>query len=134
MSMTIIYFVHGTTTDNEVGMATGWSPGELSELGRQQATRLGEQVVVDFDVMISSDLKRAVDSASLGFAGKCRLEQDARLRECNYGDLTGGDEKVVKQNMLRCVDKAFLKGESYRDVEQRMRELLSDLAKDPPYF
>jgi len=29
----ITYFVHGTTTDNEAGKATGWLPGELSAVG-----------------------------------------------------------------------------------------------------
>lgn len=27
MSVKITYFVHGTTTDNENGIATGWAPG-----------------------------------------------------------------------------------------------------------
>jgi quercetin dioxygenase-like cupin family protein len=37
MSVKITYFVHGTTTDNEADLATGWLPGKLSEIGRQQA-------------------------------------------------------------------------------------------------
>lgn len=28
--MTITYFVHSITTDNEKGLATGWLPGELA--------------------------------------------------------------------------------------------------------
>lgn len=129
MSVQITYFVHGTTTDNESGRATGWLPGELSELGIRQAKEQGALVTDCFDVMISSDLKRAIDSATLGFAGKCPLFQDSRLRECNYGDLNGGDEKSVKQDMLRYVTERFPNGESYKDVEKRMRELLTDLAK-----
>ena len=31
MSVKIIYFVHGTTTDNIEHKSTGWLPGELSE-------------------------------------------------------------------------------------------------------
>lgn len=27
MPLKITYFVHGTTTDNEQGLATGWLPG-----------------------------------------------------------------------------------------------------------
>ena len=42
MSVKITYFVHGTTTDNEQDLATGWAPGELSELGKEQAKDLGE--------------------------------------------------------------------------------------------
>ena len=36
MSVKIIYFVHGTTTDNLEHKASGWNPGELSEKGIQQ--------------------------------------------------------------------------------------------------
>jgi len=44
MSVDITYFVHGTTTDNEQELATGWLPGELSETGRRQAKDLGDMV------------------------------------------------------------------------------------------
>ena len=51
MSIKITYFVHGTTTDNEKKISTGWSPGELSELGIQQAKNLGKLVAnKHFDV------------------------------------------------------------------------------------
>jgi len=33
MAAKITYFVHGTTTDNEQDLATGWLPGELSGCG-----------------------------------------------------------------------------------------------------
>ena len=36
MSVKIIYFVHGTTTDNEKHIATGQNSGVLSELGIQR--------------------------------------------------------------------------------------------------
>ncbi len=42
VSVRITCFVHGTTTDNEQGTATGWLPGELSALGREQAAKLRE--------------------------------------------------------------------------------------------
>lgn len=129
MSLTITYFVHGTTTDNESGLATGWLPGELSELGKQQAKGLGALVKDRFDAMISSDLKRATDSALLGFKGKCEFHPDLRLRECNYGDLNGTDEKRVKQDMLSHVSKPFPNGESYEDVEYRVRAFLLDVMK-----
>ena len=54
----ITYFVHGTTTDNEQDLATGWAPGELSELGIQQAKNLGKEIKDrKFDVVFCSDLK-----------------------------------------------------------------------------
>jgi alpha-ribazole phosphatase/probable phosphoglycerate mutase len=58
MAVKITYFVHGTTTDNEKDLATGWMPGELSELGKKQAKELGRLVSgKDFDAVFCSDLK-----------------------------------------------------------------------------
>lgn len=124
----ITYFVHGTTTDNEQGIATGWNPGELSELGREQCLKLKELIKEKtFDVVFCSDLKRAVDSAKITFEGQAPILPDRRLRECNYGDLNGGDAKKVESMTVECVDKPFLNGESYKDVEKRIRSFLSDL-------
>ena len=125
--MHITYFVHSTTTDNEEHKATGTLPGELSARGREQAVELGKLVSTQFDAMVSSDLKRAVESAELGFAGRFPLEQDSRLRECDYGELNGGPEEIAKADMLGHIYKKFPGGESYEDVEARMRDLLTDL-------
>ena len=80
MAIKITYFVHGTTTDNENGLATGWSQGELSAKGISRVKNLAK-VVQDknFDVVFCSDLKRAIDSANIAF-GKYQIIQDKRLR------------------------------------------------------
>ena len=71
MSVKITYFVHGTTTDNENDLATGWAQGELSEKGKIQAQDLGKLVAEQkFDVVFYSDLKRAVESTKLTFEGE----------------------------------------------------------------
>ncbi|MFH1400061.1 MAG: histidine phosphatase family protein [Nanoarchaeota archaeon] len=122
----IVYFVHGTTTDNQDGRCTGWNPGELSDLGMRQSKELSGQVdSSDFAVIFCSDLKRAVDSARLGFDGKVSIRQDARLRECNYGDFNGAkDEDFVKEDHI---DVPHPNGESYKDVERRVRSFLDDM-------
>ena len=59
--LTLTYFVHGTTTDNERGISSGWSDAELSELGIKQSVDLKQQIGdKKFDVVFCSDLKRAV--------------------------------------------------------------------------
>lgn len=125
MAITITYFVHGTTTDNERGLSTGWAPGELSELGKKQAKELGT-IVGDkkFDAVFCSDLKRAVDSAELAFGSKYAIIQDKRLRECDYGDLTQTPDKEDEDEY---VDKPFPSGESYKDVEKRVADFLAFL-------
>ena len=43
----ITYFVHGTTTDNEKGIASGWLNPSLSDTGIQQAKELGMRMKMD---------------------------------------------------------------------------------------
>lgn len=128
MAVKITYFVHGTTTDNESGLATGWLPGELSEKGIEQSKILASQVAdIKFDVVFCSDLQRAIDSAELGFGDKYEIIQDERLRECNYGDMNGKSAKEFKDNMMGYVDSPFPNGESYKDVEKRMNSFVEFL-------
>ena len=126
----IKYFVHGTTTDNVEKKATGWLPGELSEKGIQQAKALSEIIKDEyFDIVISSDLKRAIDSAHIDFKGRdIKILNDSRLREGNYGDYNGKDSQLV--NYSDHINKAFPNGESMLDVEKRMRSFVSYLKEN----
>ncbi|MCL5430366.1 MAG: histidine phosphatase family protein [Candidatus Marsarchaeota archaeon] len=120
MVVKVTYFVHGTTIDNENGIATGWAPGELSDTGKEQAVELAKQTAhIRFNAVFCSDLKRAVDSATISFSGKNKIIQDKRLRECNYGDFNSKPEKF-KKDMTRYIDRPFPNGECYKDVEKRI--------------
>jgi broad specificity phosphatase PhoE len=131
MPVRITYFVHGTTTDNERGIGTGWLPGELSKLGTQQARDLGPMVESQhFDILFCSDLKRAVDSARLGFGDKYKIVPDGRLRECNYGDLNGKPTSEWESRAKDYIDTPFPNGESYRDVERRVAGFITMLKRD----
>lgn len=128
MTTKITYFVHGTTTDNEKGLSTGWMPGKLSTLGIEQTKGLGPLVAdKKFDVIFCSDLKRAVDSAHYSFANKYDIIKDERLRECNYGDFNEAEEHSFKSDMTKYIRIPFPNGESYEDVEKRMRSFLDHL-------
>ena len=124
MSVKVTYFVHGTTTDNEAKLASGWKPGELSEKGKMQARALRDLIDRDsIDVVFCSDLKRAIDSTEIVFENKKQVIIDSRLRECNYGDLDGKHKSLVVYEDH--IDEAFPNGESLLDVEKRMREFVS---------
>ncbi len=129
MSIKIAYLVHGTTTDNEKNLCTGWTPGELSELGIQQAKELGQQIgYKKFDVFFTSDLKRATDSARLAFDNKYKFIEDKRLRECNYGDFNQADDSKV--DYKKYIDQRFPNGESMKDVEKRIKNFIDYLKKE----
>ncbi len=131
MAVHITYFVHGTTTDNETKKSTGWNPGELSDLGKQQSIDLKELIKgKKFDAVFCSDLKRAVDSAELTFGGEVPIIQDARLRECNYGDWNGAGEEIVKKDVLKRIDEPFPNGECYKDVGKRIKDFLNYLLEN----
>lgn len=123
----IKYFVHGTTTDNINKIASGWLPGELSDKGKEQAKALAEIIKDEhFDVVFCSDLKRAIDSAHIDFAGRdIQVIVDPRLRECNYGDYNGKDSKLA--NYFDHITEPFPNGESMLDVEKRINSFLLDL-------
>lgn len=131
MAVKITYFVHGTTTDNEKGIASGWSDVGLSELGTKQSRELKDKInVKSFDVVFCSDLKRAVDSANLTFGGKVEIIKDERLRECNYGDFTGKPTDEFKDRITDYIVEPFPNGESYKDVEKRVADFLEFLKQN----
>jgi broad specificity phosphatase PhoE len=131
MQVHIIYFVHGATYDNEKGLYTGWYDVELSPLGIEQSKRLREQLAGrHFDVIICSDRRRAVDSARLTWGDAVPIITDERLREVNLGELDRSAAKWIDPMMADHIEKRFPGGESYRDVERRMRSFLDDLRRN----
>lgn len=130
--MKIYYFVHGTTTDNEKDIASGWRDVGLSKKGINQAKELGNIISHTFDAVFCSDLKRAVDSAHLAFGSTHIIIQDKRLRECNYGDYNGKPSKEFKEKFNDFIEKPFPHGESFKDVEKRVADFLSDVKKKYP--
>lgn len=130
MAVKIKYFVHGTTTDNASKLCSGWKEAMLNDLGKEQAINLGN-VSKDrgdkFDIVITSDLKRAIESSLLAFSQYERIT-DSRLRECNYGDLDGEHKSLVIYEDH--IEERFPNGESLLDVEKRMREFVSWLKEN----
>jgi broad specificity phosphatase PhoE len=126
--MQITYLVHSITSDNELGLATGWLQGSLSDEGIKRAIGLQDDLQSrGFDAVFCSDLDRAIQSTKLFFADTIPVFIDWRLRECNYGDLDGQPAKDFKKDREQdYVDTAYPNGESYRNVESRIRSFLDD--------
>ena len=84
----IILIRHGETDWNLESRVQGYADVQLNANGERQAAMLGEYVRehLQIDRVISSDLKRCTQTAdALGIP----YEQDQRLREFDFGDLTG---------------------------------------------
>ncbi|MEW6617154.1 MAG: histidine phosphatase family protein [Patescibacteria group bacterium] len=127
----ITYFVHGTTTDNEKNISSGWSDVELSDLGVRQSIDLKSQIGdKKFDIVFCSDLKRAVDSARLTFDDIVPIISDVRLRECNYGKYNAQSSDIVEPLQEEMIFDQFPNGESYEDVKTRISDFLNFLRKD----
>jgi broad specificity phosphatase PhoE len=130
MTVEIIFEYHSTSTDNEAGVASGWGDPPLSATGRQQARELGERHTGDqIDAVFPSDLRRAVETAEIAF-DRVPMHPDRRLREYDYGTMTGSPPDTIRAERPRRVDTPFPEGESLRDVAVRVQSFLDDLARD----
>jgi 2,3-bisphosphoglycerate-dependent phosphoglycerate mutase len=126
----IVFETHATSEDNERGVATGWLPGRLSTLGREQAKELGVRRRNDgLAAVFSSDLRRAVETAELAFEGTAvPLLLDWRLRECDYGERNGGERSRHLATRNDHLDVPYPGGgESWREAIARVGRFLEDL-------
>jgi 2,3-bisphosphoglycerate-dependent phosphoglycerate mutase len=130
MSIEIVFETHSLTEDNEAGIATGWLPGRLSEQGSMLAVALGDRRVGDgLSAVFTSDLRRAVETAELAFDGTgIPVVADARLRECNYGELNGMARSQLEGDRAHHLDVPYPSGESWRAAIARVEGFLNEVA------
>ena len=84
---------HGQTEENLQKILQGHMPGTLTEEGKVQMATAAEELAkteADFRCIVSSDLKRAIDSAQI-IAERLHLEivPMEMLRERDWGEFTG---------------------------------------------
>jgi 2,3-bisphosphoglycerate-dependent phosphoglycerate mutase len=129
MAIEIVFETHAITVDNEQGIATGWLPGRLSEVGRTGAAMLGQRRADDgLSAIFVSDLERAVETVEVAFAGTTLpVLKDWRLRECDYGHLNGAPALEVQRDRRRYLTQPYPGGESWRQATDRVASFLSDL-------
>lgn len=129
--MTTLYLArHGETVDNVNKIMQGQTQGYLTETGRLQAYKLRDRLMkIHFDAIISSDLRRAIDTASIiAQPRKMEVGITPLLRERDWGSFTGcyipnlkdlpftDDIETIEQLKKRA--KAFLEyiKECYNDM------------------
>ncbi|MCH8611988.1 phosphoglyceromutase [Arsenicicoccus dermatophilus] len=104
MTYTLILLRHGESEWNAKNLFTGWVDVELSDKGRSEAVRGGEQMRdADLlpDIVHTSLLRRAINTAHTALNACDRhwipVKRDWRLNERHYGDLQGKDKKQTKE-------------------------------------
>ncbi|HLY65158.1 MAG TPA: histidine phosphatase family protein [Chloroflexota bacterium] len=128
---------HGQTAFNASLRFQGQLDEPLSELGREQARRLGDRLAGErIDVAYTSDLCRAYETATLALAGRpVPLHLDERLREVAFGRWEGLTFAEIKKRFpddvaARDHDRvnyAMPGGESLIQLADRLRGFLEDV-------
>lgn len=107
---------HGITHWNSLGKAQGVSDIPLNEIGRKQASDIGDRLAQEekWDMVISSDLSRAIETAKI-IGSKIDLpisHMDERIREINCGEIEGTTEE----------ERVKIWGSKWRDLELGMEK------------
>lgn len=117
---------HGETIENKANICQGQTDGTLSEEGIRQAEELGKALKgYCFDLIYSSDLKRAMDTVAKIVSEQISpvaVKQDARLRERSFGSFQG---KVFPEDRKNFIYPADV--ESIDQMGERLGDFLKDL-------
>lgn len=135
----IITIQHTQSIQHINGMIGSWTDWDLTELGYQQANRMGERLSKEIAdtrfVMYSSDLLRARYTAEI--VGKyLKIEPIITevLRERNLGEACGKSKEWAHKNTLvwekMIDDKAFYGAESRRDAWERIHPFCSKIMEN----
>ncbi|MCE5316967.1 MAG: histidine phosphatase family protein, partial [Parachlamydia sp.] len=127
----LFYFVrHGETDWNKQNKALGHLDISINTDGFSQAQELKQLLApLAFDRIVSSDLKRAHDTASIVAEGRGQtILQDRRLRSRDWGELTGKASTllyITNPELFACVEKSEV-------MEERIFHFLEEFAAAHP--
>ncbi|TFB13306.1 histidine phosphatase family protein [Filobacillus milosensis] len=130
--MTTIGFIrHGVTEWNSLGKAQGASDIPLNKIGRKQASDIGDRLSKEdnWDMIITSDLSRAVETAQI-IGSKLGLpisHAEARVREINCGKIEGTTEEERVKLWGSNWSNLELGMEKFEDVSKRGRDFLEEI-------
>lgn len=132
-SVAITLLRHGLTEANERKEYLGWIDSPLSKQGLTEISKL-EGCFSDYEIIITSDLQRCVDTAKLLFP-TAQLQTNPAFREMNWGHWEGKtyeklkDETSYQKWLYHPMEAPVPDGESYpifsERVESGWKQLLS---------
>ncbi len=138
--MRLLFVRHAPTAWNREGRYQGRTDVPIDDTGVREARRTADRLRgIDVDLVVTSPLRRAVDTAEViaaALGGVPRLVDD-RLVEVAFGDWEGLTQEEVRArwpSALRAWKRApqsiqFPGGESLHDAEGRVRDFL----RAPPW-
>jgi probable phosphoglycerate mutase len=138
--LTLLAIRHGETELNVAKRYQGHGDSPLTENGRKQVSSLGHRMgKMNFDMLISSDLGRARETATI--IAECTghsVKTDSRLRERNYGvlegltvsDIKAGHSEVLERLGANDPDYIIPEGESHRQHYQRNVAVFEELQSE----
>ena len=129
--MSKLYLVrHGKTSWNEQGLVQGLTNIPLNEEGINKALDLAENINLDeIDVIISSPLIRAYDTAKIITRGKKEIIIDERIMERCFGDIEGSiiDFELIDKIWDYNLNYSENHIESMKDILKRAKDVLDDI-------
>lgn len=135
----LVLLRHGQTDYNLAGRMQGHLDSVLTDTGRAQATAVAPAIAgLVPERLISSDLRRAVDTADLvGGATGLPVKLDARLRETHLGEWQGRTVAEIEADWPGAIatwrsDPGWAPpgGESRIEVVRRSRPVVDELDDD----
>lgn len=145
----VFIFRHGQTFDNKDHTFSGWRDPDLTPEGVEEAKKIGEELKNEsVNKAYQSDQirsKHTLDLVLNGYHQGVEVITDPRIKERNYGDLTGLNKDEIAQKepekyalWHRSFDTPPPNGESIKIVEERvipfLNELKASLAPDDVVF
>ena len=121
---------HGQTDKNVLGLVQGNTESDLTEKGKEEAKALQELVsTLDIDVVVSSPLRRALDTAKLITNNKYDIIVDERLIERDYGLSEGKpvDEELTIKYWDFKLNTDINEVEQLKDLMFRITEFIEDM-------
>ncbi|MGV8169015.1 MAG: histidine phosphatase family protein [Candidatus Nanoarchaeia archaeon] len=117
---------HGETIENKKGIIQGHLPGRLSKKGKEQAGKLALRLKNEkFDIVYSSDLARAADTAKaiMKYHKGMPIIFSEEIREVHLGEAAGKKKKEIDWN------KPIKGAEKYSELRKRAKKFLYKIHK-----
>lgn len=137
--MRIYILRHGETAWNRARLLQGRSDVELNENGRKLAMETAEGMKdIPFDIVFTSPLKRAKETAKLVLAGRnIPMVEDERIIEIGFGEFEGkqwrktedfpGDENIYMFFNQPEKYRPAAGGESLQQLSERTADFMKDI-------